>query len=61
MEISVGADNEVDHPCDRVLELLELALSGVEERLPLHCPPEHGAVQPVSDGVHVWLGTERGS
>lgn len=59
--ISVGSDNEVDHPWDRLLGLLELALCGVEWRSPLAQTLEHGAVQVVGDGVDVWLGTERGS
>ncbi|MBN1978355.1 MAG: DNA internalization-related competence protein ComEC/Rec2 [Anaerolineae bacterium] len=49
--ISVGVDNRFGHPCDEVLE----RLAG----LPLYRTDEHGAVEIVSDGVQVWVETER--
>jgi hypothetical protein len=66
--ISVGEDNDFDHPCDDVLERLEVALSlsraeprdPVEGRLPLYRTDEHGTVEIVSDGSRLWVETERG-
>jgi competence protein ComEC len=56
--ISVGADNRFGHPCEEVLERLELALSEAEGGLPLYRTDEHGAVEFVSDGMQMWVETE---
>ena len=62
--ISVGADNDFGHPCAEVLERLELALSAdrmseVEGRLPVYRTDEQGVIEVISDGVRVWVETER--
>jgi competence protein ComEC len=49
--ISVGADNTFDHPCDEVLE----RLGG----LPTYRTDERGTVEIVSDGMQMWVETER--
>ncbi len=49
--ISVGADNRFGHPCEEVLERLE--------ELPVYRTDERGAVEVISDGVQVWVETER--
>lgn len=40
--ISVEADNRLGHPCEEVLERLELALSEVEGGLPSAAPTSRG-------------------
>jgi competence protein ComEC len=49
--ISVGADNTFGHPCDEVLERLK--------GLPIYRTDEQGAVEVISNGVQIWVRTER--
>ena len=49
--ISVGADNDFGHPCARVLERLE--------GRPVYRTDEQGVVEVITDGVQVWVETER--
>ncbi|MCP4541235.1 MAG: DNA internalization-related competence protein ComEC/Rec2 [Chloroflexi bacterium] len=49
--ISVGADNDFGHPCPDVMERLE--------GLPVYRTDEQGVVEIISDGVGVWVETER--
>ena len=49
--ISVGADNDFGHPCTEVLERLE--------DMTVYRTDEHGVVEVVSDGLQVWVKTER--
>ena len=49
--ISVGADNDFGHPCADVLERLE--------SWPVYRTDERGVVEVISDGVQVWVETER--
>jgi competence protein ComEC len=48
--ISVGEENEFDHPCDEVLELL----SGRR----VYLTQEHGTVELITDGARLWVETE---
>ena len=57
--ISVGADNDFGHPCAEVLERLEDALSERDRGLPVYRTDEYGVVDVVTDGVQVWVKTER--
>jgi competence protein ComEC len=54
--ISVGADNDFDHPCDEVLERLERVL---DERERLFRTDQDGTVEVVSDGARVWMESGR--
>jgi competence protein ComEC len=56
--ISVG-ENDFGHPCDEVLERLELALSGVERGRAVYRTDEHGTVELITDGARLWVKTER--
>ena len=47
--ISVGEDNDFDHPCDEVLERLR-------ERT-VYRTDEHGTVELITDGVRLWVET----
>jgi len=49
--ISVGADNRFGHPCAEVVERLE--------GLPVYRTDEQGVVEVISDGVQMWVETER--
>ena len=49
--ISVGADNDFEHPCDEVL--------GRSEGLPVYRTDEQGTVEIISDGAQLWIKTER--
>ncbi|MDY7079598.1 MAG: DNA internalization-related competence protein ComEC/Rec2 [Chloroflexota bacterium] len=49
--ISVGAENRFGHPCAEVLERLD--------GLPTYRTDEQGVVEVVSDGMQVWVETER--
>lgn len=49
--ISVGADNRFGHPCDEVLERLGDVYT--------YRTDEQGAVEIISDGMQVWVETER--
>jgi len=49
--ISVGADNDFGHPCDDVIERLG--------DLPTYRTDQHGPVELITDGVRVWVKTER--
>jgi competence protein ComEC len=49
--IGVGGDNRFGHPCVQVLERLEY--------VPVYCTNERGAVEVISDGMQVWVDTER--
>jgi competence protein ComEC len=57
--ISVGADNDFGHPCAEVLERLEHTLSERDRGLPVYRTDEYGVVEVVTDGVQVWVKTER--
>jgi competence protein ComEC len=57
--ISVGADNDFGHPCAEVLERLEHALSERDRGLPAYRTDESGVVDVVTNGVQVWVKTER--
>jgi len=67
MVISVGAENQFGHPCTEVLERLEaypeqstvLSLSRDRKGLPVYRTDEQGVVEVVTDGVQVWMETER--
>jgi competence protein ComEC len=50
--ISVGAENEFNHPCDEVLE----RLSGRT----VYRTDEDGTVELITDGSRLWVETERG-
>ena len=49
--ISVGAGNRFGHPCAGVLERLK--------DIPIYRTDKHGAVEIITDGVQVWVETER--
>jgi competence protein ComEC len=49
--ISVGGDNRFGHPCDAVLERLG--------DIPVYRTDERGTVEVVSDGMQMWVETER--
>jgi competence protein ComEC len=55
--ISVGEENDHNHPCDEVVERLEAVLGGEGERL--FRTDRHGTVEVVSDGARIWVVTER--
>jgi competence protein ComEC len=57
--ISVGADNDFGHPCAEVLERLALTLGEVEGRVPVYRTDEQGVVEVITDGVQMWVETER--
>jgi competence protein ComEC len=57
--ISVGADNDFGHPCAGVLERLEQTMSEGGRGLPVYRTDEYGVVDVVTDGVQVWVETER--
>jgi competence protein ComEC len=48
--ISVGADNDFDHPCDEVLERLQGRV--------LYRTNQHRTVDLVTDGARLWVNTE---
>ncbi len=54
--ISVGKDNDFGHPCDEVLERLEMVLGGDAR---IYRTDRDGTIGLVSDGVRVWVETER--
>ena len=54
--ISVGEDNDFGHPCQEVLDRLEVHLGGDEA---IYRTDQHGTVEVVSDGTRVWVETER--
>ncbi len=49
--MSVGANNRFGHPCAEVLERLK--------GLPVYRTDERGAIEVISDGMQVWVRTER--
>ena len=49
--ISVGADNRFGHPCEEVLERLD--------SFSVYRTDEQGAVEFITDGVQMWVETER--
>jgi len=54
--ISVGEENDFGHPCQEVVDRLELSLGG---DAPIYRTDQHGTIEVVSDGVTVWVETER--
>jgi competence protein ComEC len=57
--ISVGTDNDFGHPCTEVLERLERTMSERDRGLPVYRTDESGVVDVVTNGVQVWVKTER--
>ncbi len=49
--ISVGAENRFGHPCAEVLERLD--------GFPAYRTDEQGAIEVITDGIQVWVETER--
>jgi competence protein ComEC len=58
--ISVGEGNDFGHPCDAVVERLEMALDEGGGAKRLFRTDWDGTVEVVSDGTRVWVETERG-
>lgn len=58
--ISVGEENEFGHPCQDVLDRLGTAVGDSEGSPPIYRTDEHGTVHVVTDGVRLWVETERG-
>jgi competence protein ComEC len=55
--ISVGADNDFGHPCAEVLE--RLAVRTGPSGLPTYRTDEQGVVEVITDGIQLWVETER--